>query len=88
MMMYDLTGIMCHIRRLSTSIFLMRCTFLNTILMNILENRNNVMAQQTIIMAVVVPWFIHATTPILHTLNPAASQMMPAMKASSFVLIP
>lgn len=87
MMMYDLTGMMSHTLRFSMSIPRMRRTFLNSILTNILENNSRVAMQPTAIASETVPTFVHVTTPILHTLKPAVSQMTPAMKASDFVFI-
>ena len=87
MMMYDLTGMMSHTLRFSMSILRMRRTFLNSILTNILENNSRVAMQPTAIASETVPTLVHATTPILHTLKPAVSQMTPATKASDFVFI-
>lgn len=87
MMMYDFTGIMSQTLLFATSIFLIRCTFLNSILMNMFEKTIIVTIQPIVITTEVVSIFIHATMPILQTLSHAISQIMPAIKASDFVFI-
>lgn len=86
-MTYDFTGIMCHTLRFSASMVRMRLTFLTSILTNIVENKIRVTTQPTIIPIVVASQSIHDTTPILHTLKPAISHIMPAIKASDLVFI-
>lgn len=86
-MRYDFTGIMCHNFRFSTSISRMRRTFLNSIFMNMVENNIMVTTQPKIINTEVVSRLIHDITPILQTLNPANSQIIPAIKESDLVFI-
>ena len=87
MMTYDFTGMTSHILRFLISIFLMRFTFLNSILTNMMENKIKVMMLPIIMKGEIVLRLIHETTPILQTLKPAISQMIPAMKASHLVFI-
>lgn len=86
-MMYDLIGMISHIRRLPISIFCIRRTFLKSILVNIAENSNSVTMQPTIIMTEVASTHFHDVTPILQTLMPATSQIRPSMNVSVLVFI-